>query len=602
MDYFKILNLHREPFSNSPDPDFFFESRQHTSCLQQVELSIRLKRGLNVVIGDVGTGKTTLCRQLIRRFDEDETIVTHLILDPSFSNSSEFLAGIAEIFSGRPPEDPLQDMQNKEIIKKHLFQSGVEEQKITTLIIDEGQKIPVFCLEILREFLNYETNEHKLLQIVIFAQREFQETIQAHDNFADRINLFHHLKPLNFHDTRSMIQFRLNQSSTNPSRNVIFSFFSHIAIYQATGGYPRKIINLCHRSIMTMIIQNKSRAGWFLIRSCVRRAFTEPVAYQHKAVRITALLLLAICVLSLIWIPQKLPLPASWQTYLISKNDHHKPGEALPPRLKTAARTGPLKNNEHNSALAPGESTTTLLSGENGHPANKPAAIASLSPTPVNDGGAIEKTKNAARSPAMPSSYGTGHRVFSSSPENPSMQSNANEDKAPSAISMPAYLGRLYIQEGETLWDLCDIVYGPSNSAKKGFKNIETVLSANAQIIDADRVAIGQAVTFPAIPVNRPSSPHSFWWLEMARFGQFNEAFAFIRSYGDRRPKTQMMPFWSSTEGLQFPVVLREVYFNKPSAQNRLKALRQRGGLEAYLAEMPDENHIFFSHLSGTGG
>ena len=86
MDYFKILNLSREPFSNSPDPDhFFFNSWQHVDCLQKVELAVRLQRGLNVVIGDVGTGKTTLCRRLIRNFANEIGIETHLILDPYFS-------------------------------------------------------------------------------------------------------------------------------------------------------------------------------------------------------------------------------------------------------------------------------------------------------------------------------------------------------------------------------------------------------------------------------------------------------------------------------------------------------------------------------------
>ena len=68
MDYFTILNLNREPFSNSPDPDYFYHSRQHLDCLQKLELSLHLRRGLNVIIGDVGTGKTTLCRQIICRF------------------------------------------------------------------------------------------------------------------------------------------------------------------------------------------------------------------------------------------------------------------------------------------------------------------------------------------------------------------------------------------------------------------------------------------------------------------------------------------------------------------------------------------------------
>ena len=64
MEYFKILNLIREPFSNSPEPEFFYQSPKHIRCLQQLELAIRLRRGLNVVLGDVGTGNTTLCLRL----------------------------------------------------------------------------------------------------------------------------------------------------------------------------------------------------------------------------------------------------------------------------------------------------------------------------------------------------------------------------------------------------------------------------------------------------------------------------------------------------------------------------------------------------------
>ena len=169
MDYFRILNLNKEPFSNSPDPDFFFHSRQHLDCLQKLELSLLLRRGLNVIIGDVGTGKTTLCRQLIRRFSQKEEVETHLILDPHVLNATELLASVAEMFTGEKPPVGSDDWQVKEQIKQCLFRKGVGENKTVVLIIDEGQKIPAFCLEILREFLNYDNNEYKLLQIVIFA-------------------------------------------------------------------------------------------------------------------------------------------------------------------------------------------------------------------------------------------------------------------------------------------------------------------------------------------------------------------------------------------------------------------------------------------------
>lgn len=84
MNYFKVLGLVKEPFSNSPDPEFFFQSRKHVSCLQKLEIAVRMRRGLNVVMGEVGTGKTTLSRQLIRKFSEDEGIETPPDTRPRF--------------------------------------------------------------------------------------------------------------------------------------------------------------------------------------------------------------------------------------------------------------------------------------------------------------------------------------------------------------------------------------------------------------------------------------------------------------------------------------------------------------------------------------
>jgi general secretion pathway protein A len=242
MDYFTILNLDREPFSNSPDPDYFFHSRQHLDCLQKLELSLHLRRGLNVIIGEVGTGKTTLCRQLIRRFAQRKEMETHLILDPSSRTAVTFWQRWSSCSAAKMPAETA-DWQAKEFIKHSLFRKGVDQKKTTVLIIDEGQKIPVFCLELLREFLNYETNEYKLLQIVIFAQKEFEAVIRQHPNFGDRINLYHHLTPLGLRDTRMMIKFRLEKSVVRP-RLDLFTLPALLAVYRASGGYPRKIINL----------------------------------------------------------------------------------------------------------------------------------------------------------------------------------------------------------------------------------------------------------------------------------------------------------------------------------------------------------------------
>jgi len=271
MDYFRVLDFSREPFSNSPEPEFFYQSPQHVECLQRLELAVRLRRGLNTVIGDVGAGKTTICRQIIRRFADDRNVETYLMLDPSFGSPVEFLRAVVEMLGIAGDDPDATEWHLKERIKNHLFDKGVGEGKILVLIIDEGQKIPDFCLEILREFLNYETNTHKLLQIVIFAQKEFYRVLEAHEGFTDRINFSYDLRPMTFADTRAMIRFRLDTArEKGADKKVRFTVPALWAVYRATGGYPRKIIGLCHRIILALIIRERLKAGSSLVRSCIR--------------------------------------------------------------------------------------------------------------------------------------------------------------------------------------------------------------------------------------------------------------------------------------------------------------------------------------------
>jgi len=271
MRYFELLHLRREPFSNSPDPELFYRTKQHRECLQALEIALRLKRGLCVVTGHVGTGKTTLCRQLIRTLGEREGVVTHMVLDPSFSDAREFLVYLSGCFGLESAlAHEASDWQLREHLKNSLWGLAVEEDQLVVLVVDEGQKMSLECLEILRELLNFETNEHKLLQIVIFGQLEFESILEAKANLADRVNLRFRIGPLDFQDTRELIQARLAMCSKDISPEGLFSFWALLAVFLATDGFPRQIVQLCHQALLAVIIKERPRVTWGVVRSCMR--------------------------------------------------------------------------------------------------------------------------------------------------------------------------------------------------------------------------------------------------------------------------------------------------------------------------------------------
>jgi general secretion pathway protein A len=298
MNYFNILKFKKEPFSNSPEPEFLFHLSQYSDCLQKLELAVRLRRGINVVIGDIGTGKTTLCRKLIQNFSASATdtaeteIETHLLLDPAFNSAIEFLKTICIMLDIEQDDSSQSEWHLKEKIKNYLFNKGMNEKRIVVLIIDEGQKIPEECLELLREFLNYETNQFKLLQIIIFAQKEFHAALRKKANLLDRINLLYQLRPLNFQQTRAMINYRLSVARDLETLPSLFSFWGFVAIYLATKGYPRKIVFLCHQVVLKMIIREKDNAGWFLVRSCLSR--TESTLQRKLGWALASILMIVV--------------------------------------------------------------------------------------------------------------------------------------------------------------------------------------------------------------------------------------------------------------------------------------------------------------------
>ncbi|WP_321495005.1 AAA family ATPase [uncultured Desulfobacter sp.] len=507
MMYYRTLHLEKEPFSNSPDPGVFFNSRQHLTALQKLEISIRLRRGLNVVTGDVGTGKTTVCRQLIRKIDTDEKIRYFLILDPGFASPKEFLTLILCQFTGAPLDTHRHDneLTLKEKIKVNLFSSGVDNDTTTVLMIDEGQKLPLYCLETLRELLNYETNDKKLLQIVIFAQKEFDKMIRGMENFVDRINFRFTFLPLSFFETRALIRFRIDLAASigHDTENQLpgFTFFGFWAIYRITRGYPRKIINLCHHVLLNMIIQDRQRAGSFFVHACAGDIFPD---YQER-IRIS--------------LPPALSVFAMVIVFVLAFH------------VKTLVKIAPEPIQQKVFEWASSNSSTV--------------DHAAMGLTPALD--TVEIVKK--------------YPVFvQSEPSAPVIVVPSGFDKI--SGGEPNLIGYAKIPDGSSLRAMISVIYGTYSK-----KILQKILQENAGIEDPNLILNGEVIYFPVI---RETSAHwlpEHICLAAGSFSDLNKAYNKAWEYRKQGLDARTLSTWSVENGFIFYVVLNRVFTDKSTAQ-----------------------------------
>lgn len=542
MEYYRLLNLEREPFSNSPDPAFFYPSGQHRSCLQQLELAIRLRRGLNVVTGPVGTGKTTLCRDLIRRMADDDAMDAFLLLDPGASSESAFLATVLTLLTGTPPPGAWTEERRKEAIKHFLFTKAVEDRRTITLIVDEGQKLSPSCLEVLRELLNYETNDHKLLQMVIFAQTEFDHRLRACPNFADRINLRLALNPLGLRDTMALIRYRIGVAGGGPAAR-LFSRPAQVAIFLTTRGYPRRIIHLCHRILLALIIQNKGRAGWRLVRASARRAAAcGPTRLRRLAMAAGTLALTG----ALVWAPDGwLRMPSTFVAPTAAPGVHSPQGAAETPITNAA----------------------------------------------VKDAGEKPRGPEAAPHPSVAVAGKTGARASSLfAAERPLMQP-AETPATVTPPSMPARLGRLSIAPGETLGQLIQMIYGRFTPAY-----LNAIAQANPHLPDPDTLDVGDVIHFPALPAAVQPLPVPVWWVQLAEHRRLDRALLALQQIRRNGIAARLLPYWNPDQGLIFALVLRDCFFDPQAARNALERTAAAAGSGSAIRSLWRDDTVFFSN------
>lgn len=263
LDYF---GLRSRPFSIAPDPRFVFLSDRHREALAHLLYGARESGGFVLLTGEVGTGKTTLCRCLLEQMPENTDVA--FIVNPR-QNSLEILQSICdELHIPYFSEQPLTLKHLVDRLNEHLLEAH-RQGRSTILIIDEAQNLSTDVLEQLRLLTNLETSETKLLRLILLGQPELKEMLSRTElrQLAQRITARYHLQPLDRDEVAIYIEHRLAVAGF---RGELFSRGAIAQVYRFSGGIPRIINLLCDRALLGVYSGQQQRVSPATIKQAHR--------------------------------------------------------------------------------------------------------------------------------------------------------------------------------------------------------------------------------------------------------------------------------------------------------------------------------------------
>lgn len=254
--YAAHFGLRELPFGITPDTSFFFGSPRSQEALNTLLLAARSGEGFIKITGEVGTGKTLLCRKFMATLGEG--FVTAYIPNPYLEPRTLMLALADELEIVL--ERDVDQHQLLKAINLRLLQLAAQDLRVV-LCLDEAQAIPVDSLEALRLLTNLETEKRKLLQIVLFGQPELNRKLQLDSirQLAQRITFHYHLGPLNRDDIDFYVAHRLRVAGFTGAR--LFSSAAIRSLYKASGGVPRLVNIMAHKAMMLSYGQGKQQVA-----------------------------------------------------------------------------------------------------------------------------------------------------------------------------------------------------------------------------------------------------------------------------------------------------------------------------------------------------
>ncbi|MBI3596788.1 MAG: AAA family ATPase [Nitrospirae bacterium] len=247
--YEKFFQFTEPPFNLTPDPRFFFFSKEHEEAFDHIRYGIQERKGFIVVTGEVGMGKTTLSRLLLEKLDKK--VRTSMIFNPSL-NTIELLQAVNHDFG-----IPWETTSKKELLTglNRFLLNTLAEGGNALLLIDEGQNLSIECLEEIRMLSNLETEKEKLLQILLLGQPELREKLQLPDlrQLNQRIAIRYHLDPLDLEETKTYVAHRLKVAGGQD--RPLFTPKSLQRLYRHSGGVPRLINILCDKALLATYVR-----------------------------------------------------------------------------------------------------------------------------------------------------------------------------------------------------------------------------------------------------------------------------------------------------------------------------------------------------------
>jgi len=260
--YESFFGLHETPFSLTPNTHFFLKSETHQQGLEMLLWALKNKEGFLKISGEVGTGKTLLCRKLLNALDDD--YVAAYIPNPHCSAETLYCLIVEELASDQHDQAILLNQESNDGLSAGKEMQFVALQKIQellihhansgkqlVLIIDEAQSMPEDTIEALRLLTNLETESEKLLQVVLFGQPELDVLLGQKKlrQLQQRITFQHKLKPLDRQDIEHYISHRMILAGYSGGR--LFDAKAITLLTKASKGIPRLVNILCHKSLMS---------------------------------------------------------------------------------------------------------------------------------------------------------------------------------------------------------------------------------------------------------------------------------------------------------------------------------------------------------------